>query len=145
MLKITRNIVDEMIRHGRAAAPLEACGYLAEKDGVVCKSIAMKNIDASPVHYSMDPAQQFAAIRSCRAEGLTIRAVYHSHPETGAYPSAEDIKLAFDPAVSYVIVSLAESTPCINSFTIRDHAVFSEKIEIIGSTANARCGGVLRP
>jgi proteasome lid subunit RPN8/RPN11 len=133
MLKISQDIIDEIITHGRSEAPLEACGYLAEKDGVVCKSITMKNIDASPVHYSMDPAQQFAAIRGCRAEGLTIRAVYHSHPETAAYPSDEDIRLAYDPALSYVIVSLAESSPSIHSFIIRNDTVFPERINIIGA------------
>jgi proteasome lid subunit RPN8/RPN11 len=59
-------------------------------------------------------------------------AVYHSHPETAANPSAEDIKLAYDPALSYVIVSLADSSPCINSFTIRNEQVFPERIQIIG-------------
>ena len=91
MLKITRDIIDDIVTHGELEAPLEACGYLAEKDGVICKSIAMKNVDASPIHYSMDPKEQFNAVRNCREAGLTIRAVYHTHPETDAYPSAEDI------------------------------------------------------
>jgi len=133
MLRIKQEIIDKIVEHGRSEAPLEACGYLAEKDGVVCKYIAMKNVDASPVHYSMDPAEQFAAARNCRAEGLNIRAVYHSHPETAAHPSAEDIKLAYDPALSYIIVSLAESNPIINSFIIKNDKVLSEKIEIIGA------------
>ena len=133
MLIIAQDIIDQIIIHSRSEAPLEACGYLAEKDGVVCKCISMKNIDASPVHYSMDPAEQFAAVRNCRAEGFTIRAVYHSHPATAAYPSAEDIKLAYDPALSYLIVSLAESTPRINSFIIRNDTILPEQIEIIGA------------
>ena len=132
MLRIKQEIIDKIVEHGRSEAPLEACGYLAAKDGVVCIYIAMKNIDASPVHYSMDPSEQFAAARDCRAEGLSIRAVYHSHPETAAYPSAEDIKLAYDPALSYVIVSLAESPPKINSFIIKKDKVISERIEIMG-------------
>ena len=132
MLKITRKTVDEMFAHGRAEAPLEACGYLAAKDGVICRSIAMRNMDRSPVHYSMDPTEQFAAMRRCRAEGLRIMAVYHSHPETEAFPSAEDIRLAYDPGLSYVIVSLAGTTPVINSFTIQNETVSKERIEIIG-------------
>ena len=133
MLKIHEHIIDEIISHGRLEAPLEACGYLAEKDGIVCRSIAMKNLDASPVHYSMDPAQQFAAVRKCREQGLRIRAVYHSHPETTAYPSAEDVKLAYDPSLSYVIVSLAEPNPCINSYIIRKDTVLAEPIKILGA------------
>jgi proteasome lid subunit RPN8/RPN11 len=140
MLKITQNIFDEIISHGRSETPLEACGYLAEKDGVVCKCIPMKNIDASPVHYSMDPAQQFEAVRSCRAAGLTIRAVYHSHPETVAYPSAEDIKLAYDPALSYVIVSLADAAPSINSFIIKSDGVFPERVDIVVDTDKSLTG-----
>ncbi|MBW2505923.1 MAG: hypothetical protein JRD19_02500, partial [Deltaproteobacteria bacterium] len=62
MLKITRKIIDDIVTHGELEAPLEACGYLAEKDGVICKSIAMKNVDASPIHYSMDPKEQFDAV-----------------------------------------------------------------------------------
>jgi proteasome lid subunit RPN8/RPN11 len=133
MLRIFQKIIDEIVSHARSEAPLEACGYLAEKDGVICQYIAMKNIDASPVHYSMDPAQQFDAVRRCRAEGLTLRAVYHSHPQSGAYPSAEDLRLAYDPKLSNVIVSLSESGPAINSFVIRKKRFFPERIEIINT------------
>ena len=131
MLRIRQDILDKIIAHSRSEAPLEACGYLAQKDGVVCRHIAMKNIDASPVHYSMDPAQQFAAVKSCRNEGLAIRAVYHSHPETPARPSLEDIKLAYDPALSYVIISLAGENPVAKSFRIQKEKVLPEEIDII--------------
>ena len=132
-MKITRKTVEEIIAHGRTEAPLEACGYLAEKDGVTCMCITMKNVDASPVHYAMDPAEQFAVMRRCRAEGFSIRAVYHSHPETDAYPSAEDIRLAYDPGLSYVIVSLAGNRPTIHSFSITGETVSQEHLEIIGA------------
>jgi proteasome lid subunit RPN8/RPN11 len=133
MLKITREIIDKMISHGRAEAPLEACGYLAAKNGAVCSSIGLQNVDASPVHYSMDPAEQFKAVRKFRDEGLTLRAVYHTHPETSAYPSAEDIRLAYDPDISYVIVSLADKEPAVYSFIIKNNSVANEPIEIIGA------------
>lgn len=130
MLKINQDIIDEMVAHGKAEAPLEACGYLAEKDGVVCKHFELTNIDKSPVHFSMDPKEQFAALRECRDLGLSLRAVYHSHPETPARPSDEDIKLAYDPSLSYVIVSLAGSQPSIKSFIIQKDKVESEKLKI---------------
>lgn len=132
MLTINQETIDTIIAHAHSEAPLEACGYLAEKDGVVCRCIVMKNVDASRVHYSMDPAEQFTAVRTCRSEGLTIRAVYHSHPETAAFPSREDIKLAYDPGVSYVIISLAGSDPAIHSYIIKKDDVIEEQIEIIG-------------
>ena len=131
MLRIKLEIIDNIVEHGRQEAPLEACGYLAEENGLVCKHIEMKNVDQSPIHYSMDPAQQFAAVKNCRKEGLTIRAVYHSHPETPARPSSEDIKLAYDPSLSYVIVSLAEPVPTTKSFIIKKGEMQQEPLEII--------------
>jgi len=131
MLRIKQEIIDKMVEHGRLEAPIEACGYLAENDGVVSKHFELTNTDQSPEHYSMDPAEQFATIRDCREQGLAIRAVYHSHPETPARPSAEDIKLAYDPSLSYVIVSLAESVPTVKSFIIKRGEVQQEPLEII--------------
>ena len=130
MLKIKQDVIDRIVAQGLTEAPLEACGYLAEKDGVVCKHFELTNLDKSPVHFSMDPAEQFAAVNECRNQGLKLRAVYHSHPETPARPSNEDIKLAYDPSLSYVIVSLAGSEPSIKSFIIQKGSVESEELEI---------------
>ena len=131
MLKIKQDIIDRIIAHGKTEAPLEACGYLAEKDGLVCNHFELANLDKSPVHFSMDPAEQFEVFKECRNQGLKICAVYHSHPETPARPSAEDIKLAYDPSVSYAIVSLAKSVPDIKSFLIQKGVVEPEPLEII--------------
>ena len=130
MLKIKQNIIDKIIAQGQHETPLEACGYLAEKDGLICKHFELTNIDKSPVHFSMDPAEQFAALNECRNLGLKIRAVYHSHPETSARPSDEDIRLAYDPSLRYVIVSLAETPPSIKSFIIQKGVVAPEPLEI---------------
>ena len=131
MLKIKLDVINKIVKQGLAEAPLEACGYLAEKDGVVCEHFELTNIDKSPVHFSMDPAEQFAAVKKCRDQGLKIRAVYHSHPETPARPSAEDIRLAFDPSLSYVIVSLAGAKPNIKSYIIQQGVVEPEPLEIV--------------
>ena len=130
MLKIKQDIIDRIIAHGKTEAPLEACGYLAEKDGLVCNHFELANLDKSPVHFSMDPAEQFEVFKECRNQGLKICAVYHSHPETPARPSNEDIRLAYDPSLSYVIVSLAETPPSIKSFIIQKGVVAPEPLEI---------------
>jgi proteasome lid subunit RPN8/RPN11 len=59
-------------------------------------------------------------------------AIYHSHPETPARPSDEDIRLALTPDVSYVIISLADvGTPDIKSYKISSGNVEKEAIELI--------------
>ena len=130
-MNIKQSIIEQLIQHARADAPVEACGYLAETDGVVNAIFRLKNADASPEHFSFDPAEQFAAVRQMRVVGTRLRAVYHSHPATPARPSPEDIRLANDPALSYVIVSLAGAQPDVKSFRIRDSQVAAEPLKII--------------
>lgn len=130
VLKIQRAIREQLIQHARQDAPIEACGYLAEKEGLVTAIFPLTNADTSPEHFSFDPAEQFAAVRQMRAAGLRMRAVYHSHPATPARPSAEDLRLANDPNLSYVIVSLAQSEPDVKSFVIRNGQISVEPLEI---------------
>src|SRR5512139_4003661 len=103
MLKIMQQVIEDLVAHARKDAPVEACGYLAEKEEIIIEAIPMKNADASPEHFTLDPAEQFAVLRRLRNEGLTVKGVYHSHPATPARPSQEDLRLAYDPGLSYVI------------------------------------------
>lgn len=131
MLKITKEAMDQIVNHAIADAPVEACGYLGEKDGIAWGVFRMENMDASGEHFTLNPEEQFSVIRNMREMELKPAAVYHSHPETPARPSEEDIRLAYDPDLSYVIVSLAGSKASVKSFKIMDNKVDSEKIEII--------------
>ena len=131
MLRITRNIVDQLFDHAISGLPEEVCGYLAGIDRDVLIHFPLTNIDHSPEHFSFDPAEQFRVVREVRKAGQVIIANYHSHPETPARPSEEDIRLAFDPEISYVIISLASEVPDIKSFRIRNGEVEKEEIEIV--------------
>lgn len=130
-LIITREIIASMVAHARQDAPIEVCGYLASRDGLVCHHFPMTNTDQEAEHFTMDPKEQFAVVRAARDLGLRICGVYHSHPVTPARPSEEDIRLAFDPTVSYVIVSLADDEATVKSFRIQKGEVQPEPIEII--------------
>ena len=131
MIKIPQSAYDEVVAHALKDNPIEACGYLAGINGEVKYAIPMKNTDESNEHFSFDPQEQFDAFKKTKSEGLRLIAVYHSHPETPARPSEEDIRLAYDPNVSYVIVSLASETPVMKSFLIKNKTVEIEEIEVI--------------
>jgi [CysO sulfur-carrier protein]-S-L-cysteine hydrolase len=131
MLRVPQQIVDEIIKQAIQGLPEEICGYLAGTGNDVLKRYPLINTDHSNEHFSFDPAEQFKVVREVRKEGLVILANYHSHPETPARPSQEDIRLAFDPAISYAIVSLAAEMPDLKSFRIRSGEVEKEEIQII--------------
>jgi len=48
---------------------------------------------------------------------------FHSHPSTPARQSKEDIRLAYDPSASYLILSLAEDIPVLKAFGITGDVV----------------------
>ncbi len=131
MIQIPRSIVNGIVLQARAELPNEACGLLAGKDAVAHKRYGLTNADASPEHFTFLPAEQFAVLRSARAEGLDVIANYHSHPATPARPSEEDIKLAFDPNILYIIVSLASVEPVVKAFHIRQGVVENVVVEIL--------------
>ncbi|MFH1283823.1 MAG: Mov34/MPN/PAD-1 family protein [bacterium] len=129
-MKIKQAVIQNIIEHAKKDTPVEACGYLAGIEEEIVKEYPMKNIDTSNEHYSLDTKEQFDVVKKARNEGLHILAVYHSHPDTPARPSAEDIKLAYDPNMVYVIVSLAGNKEEIKAFSIKKNTVEEIKLEI---------------
>ena len=130
-MKIKKEIIESIITHAKSGTPIEMCGYLASENGTINKHYELTNIDQSEDHFTFDPKEQFDTVKDARNNGLEVCAVYHSHPVTPARPSAEDIKLAYDPNISYVIISLADGGEDVKSFKIKDAQVTPEEIEII--------------
>lgn len=148
MIELARRDYEAIVERALAVRPIEACGLLGgvmavdsvngEEKRIVRQVYHLTNVDDSPVHFSLDPQEQFAAVRDMRQKGLVLLGNYHSHPVSPARPSAEDIRLAFDSELSYVILSLAErNRPVLRSFRIKGGAVEEEKIVIREAAAHA--------
>ncbi|MHC4149619.1 MAG: M67 family metallopeptidase [Planctomycetota bacterium] len=131
MLVIPKAIFDQMIEQAKTEAPIEACGILAGRDKRVEKLYEMTNADNSNDHFMMEPTEQFAVLKDIRSAGLEMQAIYHSHPATQARPSAEDIRLALTPEVTYVILSLQPpKKPDVKGFAIEDSVVTPVPVRI---------------
>ena len=131
MIQIPQHIVDGIIEQAYNELPNEACGLLTGTDDMVQQQYALTNVDQSPEHFSFDPKEQFGVLKEARSNGQKIIANYHSHPETPARPSEEDIRLALDPNIIYIIVSLAEEQPVIKAFSLVDCCMQPCEIQII--------------
>lgn len=131
MIRIPQNIIDDIIKHAQDELPNEACGLLTGSDGFVQKQYVLTNIDHSPEHFSFDPKEQFSVLNDARANGQKIIANYHSHPSTPARPSEEDKRLAFDPHIIYIIVSLAQAKPDVKAFSLVKGDLCPCDIEVI--------------
>lgn len=124
-----------MVKHARELAPIEDCGLLGGRsDGnvkIVEKVFYLTNMDHSEEHFSLDPKEQFAAIKELREQGLQLLGNWHSHPASPSRLSEEDKRLAFDTKASYFILSLNGGEPVLNSFQVsRDKTVTKEDLRI---------------
>ena len=125
MIYIKKEDYEAIIAYAKAGLPNEACGLLGGtvdgKDRRIEKVYYLTNIDASREHFSMDPKEQFEAVKDMRANGLSLIGNFHSHPESPSRPSEEDKRLAYDSSVRYLILSLMDmDAPVLNGFEIID-------------------------
>lgn len=120
---MSKKLHDEMIAHCKEAYPLEACGILAGKNREVQRIYKMTNIERSTVSYFMESREQFRVMKEIRDSVLEMLAIYHSHPNSDAYPSPKDISLAFYEDSLYVIISLIYEEPVVKVFEIKDNVV----------------------
>jgi proteasome lid subunit RPN8/RPN11 len=131
-LEIPTNIFERMVAQAKALAPIEACGILAGKDNKAERLFEMTNADNRSDHFMMEPKEQFTVVKNIRSADLEMLAIYHSHPETPARPSAEDIRLALTPDVIYVIVSLQDAkVPAVKGFFIEDGTVAEVPVKVL--------------
>ena len=131
MLRIPKAIFQGMLDHAKRESPLECCGILSGKEKIVQKAFELKNSEESPVQYSMFPRDQLKVFEEMEKESMDMVAIYHSHPHTIPFPSETDVKLAFYPDVSSVIISLKGEDPVIKAFQISKEAIYLEEIEVI--------------
>lgn len=140
MISIRKDDLEIIIEHARAEYPLEACGILAGKGNMVERVYKMTNIKNSPVSYEMDPNEQLRCENEIKDAGLKIICIYHSHPNSPAYPSQTDIARVYWPGdpdmliypdASYLIFSLASEKVDFKSFRIKDGEIEREEIRII--------------
>lgn len=127
---ITRTAYDSLLKQAQSEAPIEACGYLLGTDKEhATYNYAMTNVDHAEEHFTLDPKEQFAAIKYARQNAMMVVGNWHSHPVSPSRPSQEDIRLAYDPTILYFILSLASEEPVLNAFRIQQGEV--EKFPVI--------------
>jgi len=129
-MRISRDLLDDLIAHAREEAPNECCGLVAGVDGRAARLYRARNEFASPLRYNVHPQDLLRITNEISDRGEKLTAIYHSHTASEAYPSQTDINLATNwPDPVYLICSLAADEPDVRGFAIRDGAV--EEVELV--------------
>jgi proteasome lid subunit RPN8/RPN11 len=99
--------------HADSERPNESCAILfgTETDGKskVEKVFLTKNIDQSPVNFTISAEQRLEADKMEKELQLKIIGIFHSHPDSKAYPSSTDKKfMDLNPGVWVIFSGLSK-------------------------------------
>jgi [CysO sulfur-carrier protein]-S-L-cysteine hydrolase len=135
VLRIRRELVDEIVAHARRDHPDEACGVIAGPEGSDTpeRFIPMLNAARSPTFYEFDSGDLLKLYREMAANDEVPVVIYHSHTATEAYPSRTDANIAAEPDAHYVLVSTRDpEVHEFRSYRIVDAEITEEPVEIVG-------------
>jgi len=130
MIKVDKNILEQIYEHAASGYPEEICGLCAgpeEEECVVNSIYPCENIQ-NHLHkenpekytrtavdaYNIDPERWMEVLCKTQANDKAIRLIYHSHIDCGAYFSGEDQRMAAPlgdpsyPEIVYLVVSVIE-------------------------------------
>ena len=134
MIKLRKEDYEKIVAHAKREAPVEACGLIAGKldgdDKIIEKVYILTNTDHAEEHFTLDPKEQLIAVKDMRANGFVPLGNWHSHPVSPSRPSDEDKRLAYDSSASYMILSLMDEEPVLNSFHIEGDKAEKEQLVI---------------
>lgn len=85
--------------------PNESCALLFGKDNIVQELFLAENIEKSPVNFTISNKQLIEGYNMAEEEKMEVIGIFHSHPNSEAYPSNTDKKFMQSNPVAWVIYS----------------------------------------
>lgn len=105
--KIILSIADKKIltQHAENEKPNESCAILFGKENTVSEVFLTKNIEESPVNFTISNEQLIEGYKIAEEKKVEVIGIFHSHPNSEAYPSNTDKKFMQSNPVAWVIYS----------------------------------------
>ncbi len=106
---ISKDQIDILSEHAKKASPNESCAILfgkIEKDHYMVKDVFLTmNIENSPVNFTISNDELIKGYQEAEKRKLDVVGIFHSHPDSEAYPSVTDQKFMEINPVPWVIFS----------------------------------------
>jgi len=93
------------MNHAENKNPNESCALLYGNDETVSEVFLTKNIEESPVNFTISNEQLIEGYKIAEERKLQVIGIFHSHPNSEAYPSSTDKKFMHSNPVVWIIYS----------------------------------------
>ena len=85
--------------------PNESCALLFGRDNTVMDLFLTENIEKSPVNFTISNKQLIEGYSMAEQKNMQVIGIFHSHPDSEAYPSNTDKKFMQSNPVAWIIYS----------------------------------------
>ena len=85
--------------------PNESCAILFGKNNQVLDLFLAENIDESPINFTISNEQLLEGYRIAEDKKMDVIGIFHSHPNSDAFPSNTDKKFMQSNPVVWIIYS----------------------------------------
>ena len=85
--------------------PNESCALLFGKDNQVSELFLTENIEKSPVNFTISNEQLIEGYKIAEEKRVDVIGIFHSHPNSDAFPSNTDKKFMQSNPVVWIIYS----------------------------------------
>ena len=107
MQKIILSQTDKKIlsEYSENQKPNESCAILFGKNNQVLDLFLTENIEESPVNFTISNKQLIEGYKVAEEKKMDVIGIFHSHPDSDAYPSNTDKKFMQSNPVVWIIYS----------------------------------------
>ncbi len=107
MQKIKLSETDKKIlsEYSENQKPNESCAILFGKNDQVLDLFLTENIEKSPVNFTISNKQLIEGYKIAEEKEMEVIGIFHSHPDSDAYPSNTDKKFMQSNPVTWIIYS----------------------------------------
>jgi len=104
-ITLSQSIKKILIQHAENENPNESCAILYGNGDTVSDVFLTKNIEESPVNFTISNDQLIKGYKIAEERKLDVIGIFHSHPNSEAYPSSTDKKFMHSNPVVWIIYS----------------------------------------
>ncbi|WP_457623382.1 Mov34/MPN/PAD-1 family protein [Persephonella sp.] len=113
MLKIKKELIDQIASQGEEGYPYEICGFILGtmdyknnvREAFEVYQVENQNKERANDRFEIDPKDYLKVEEYGDSKGIQIIGIYHTHPDHPDRPSQTDLMFA-QPDMSYIIMSI---------------------------------------